>query len=108
MVTFLFSSPSANRDCKDVVCFSAENFNFLAQKLQLDLHEPPVQQVRNILSYFKLNNGDDVVINMYKLFFLRFLRYIFPVDNPKTPEFQVAKFPRETTTEQPHSKFSMP
>ena len=42
---FFSSSPSSNRDCKDVVCFDAENFNFLAQKLQLDLHEPPVQQV---------------------------------------------------------------
>ena len=45
-----------------MVCFSAENFNFLAQKLQLDLHEPPVQQVRNRLFDFKVNNSDDVVM----------------------------------------------
>ena len=55
MVYFLVFSPSANRDCKDVVCFSAENFNFLAQKLQLDLHEPPVQQVGNRLFELTLN-----------------------------------------------------
>ena len=59
---FLFFSPSANRDCKDVVCFSAENFNFLAQKLQLDLHEPPVQQVGNRLN----NNSDNAVIQACK------------------------------------------
>ena len=55
-----FFSPSANRDCKDVVCFSAENFNFLAQKLQLDLHEPPVQQVGNRL--FELTSNLMIVI----------------------------------------------
>ena len=68
MVYFLVSSPSANRDCKDVVCFSAENFNFLAQKLQLDLHEPPVQQVGNRLFDSKLNNSDNAVIYSYTMF----------------------------------------
>ena len=44
-LSFCFLRSSVNRECKDVVCFSADNFNFLAQKLQLDLHEPPTQQV---------------------------------------------------------------
>lgn len=46
---FVFLRSSVNRECKDVVCFSADSFNFLAQKLQLDLHEPPTQQVSTLL-----------------------------------------------------------
>lgn len=38
-------SGESNRITKDVVAFHAGDFNQLAEKLQLDLHEPPVSQV---------------------------------------------------------------
>lgn len=34
-----------NRITKDVVAFHARDFDTLAEKLQLDLHEPPTSQV---------------------------------------------------------------
>lgn len=36
---------SINRITKDVVAFDAKNFDILSEKLQLDLHEPPISQV---------------------------------------------------------------
>ena len=35
-----------NRVTKDTVIFSAQSFAYLSEKLQLDLHEPPMSQVR--------------------------------------------------------------
>ena len=36
---------SYNRVTKDTVIFSAQSFQYLTEKLQLDLHEPPMSQV---------------------------------------------------------------
>ncbi len=37
--------PTCNRILKDTVIFNAADFFSLVEKLQLDLHEPPVSQV---------------------------------------------------------------
>ena len=39
-------SHSYNRVSKDTIIFAASNFYYLTEKLQLDLHEPPMSQVR--------------------------------------------------------------
>ena len=40
---------------KDAVCFSAQSFYFLTEKLQIDLHEPPMSQTLQWLEESKLN-----------------------------------------------------
>jgi hypothetical protein len=42
-----------NRVTKDVVAFYAGDFPDLVEKLQLDLHEPPISQV--VLQYVMIN-----------------------------------------------------
>ncbi|KAJ8923618.1 hypothetical protein NQ315_010197 [Exocentrus adspersus] len=44
-----------NRITKDVVAFSAKYFDILAEKLQLDLHEPPISQCVTWIEDAKLN-----------------------------------------------------
>merc|ERR1712130_718011 len=46
---------SYNRVTKDTVIFSAQSFQYLTEKLQLDLHEPPMSQCLNWLEESKLN-----------------------------------------------------
>ncbi|KAJ8986278.1 hypothetical protein NQ317_009988 [Molorchus minor] len=46
---------SINRITKDVVAFSAKYFDILAEKLQLDLHEPPISQCVTWIEDAKLN-----------------------------------------------------
>ena len=45
-VGFHFRTEKANREVKDVVAFHAGDFVRVSQVLQLDLHEPPLSQVR--------------------------------------------------------------
>jgi len=48
-------SHSYNRVSKDTIIFAASNFYYLTEKLQLDLHEPPMSQCLNWLEESKLN-----------------------------------------------------
>lgn len=41
----LHSRASVNRMVKDVVCFHAEDFEKVVEKLKIDLYEPPASQV---------------------------------------------------------------
>lgn len=46
---------SYNRVTKDTVIFSAQSFQYLTEKLRLDLHEPPMSQCLQWLDESKLN-----------------------------------------------------
>ena len=54
-----------NRDCKDVIAFDPADYVSVVEKMQLDLHEPPMSQVCSFfLCFFKPK------INFFVLYFL--------------------------------------
>jgi len=44
-----------NRISKDAICFAASSFYYLVEKMQMDLHEPPMSQTLSWLDEGKLN-----------------------------------------------------
>jgi len=44
-----------NRISKDTICFAASSFYYLVEKMQMDLHEPPMSQTLSWLDEGKLN-----------------------------------------------------
>lgn len=55
-----------NRITKDVVAFYAGDFPDLVEKLQLDLHEPPISQV-NIFLYHIINYIYKIKMLLFRL-----------------------------------------